>query len=74
MDGIVLGDTLDSFRQKRLLTAERRAKVELTRFGGTPFHLRRRCHRCGRVTDLMRRNSGDRWLIRSDLARLKHRM
>src|SRR6202043_2753098 len=26
MDGIVLGDTLDSFRQKRLLTAERRAK------------------------------------------------
>jgi hypothetical protein len=26
MDGIVLGDTLDSFRQKRFLTAERRAK------------------------------------------------
>src|SRR6476661_3860655 len=33
----------------------------------TPFHLRRRCHRCRRVTDLMRRNSGDRWLIWSDL-------
>jgi len=26
MAGIVLGDTLDSFRQKRFLTAERRAK------------------------------------------------
>src|ERR1700724_1609805 len=26
MDGLVLGDTLDSFRQKRFLTAERRAK------------------------------------------------
>src|SRR5215469_3894984 len=33
----------------------------------TPFHLRRRCHRCRRVTDPMRRNSGDRWLIWSDL-------
>jgi hypothetical protein len=29
----------------------------------TPFHLRRRCHRCRRITDPMRRNSGDRWLI-----------
>ena len=29
----------------------------------TPFHLRRRCHRCRRVTDPMRRRSGDRWLI-----------
>src|SRR5436189_5650037 len=25
----------------------------------TPFHLRRRCHRCRRVTDPIRRNSGD---------------
>ena len=28
----------------------------------TPIHLRRRCHQCRRVSDLMRRNSGDRWL------------
>src|ERR1700738_4492140 len=33
----------------------------------TPFQLRRRCHRCRRVTDPMRRNSGDRWLLWSDL-------
>jgi DNA invertase Pin-like site-specific DNA recombinase len=33
----------------------------------TPFHLRRRCHRCRRVTDPIRRNSGDRWLIWSDV-------
>src|SRR5580700_2012667 len=41
--------------------------VELTRFGGHLSTLRRRCHRCRRVTDPMRRNSGDRWLIWSDL-------
>src|ERR1700730_11788888 len=33
----------------------------------TPLHLRRGCHRCRRVTDPMRRNSGDRWLLWSDL-------
>src|ERR1700732_470646 len=39
----------------------------------TPFHLRRRCHRCRRVTDPMRRNSGDRWLIWSDLGEHQRR-
>jgi len=39
----------------------------------TPFHLRRRCHRCRRVTDPMRRNSGDRWLIWSDLGEHRKR-
>ena len=32
----------------------------------TPFHLRRRCHQCRRVTDPMHRNSGVRWLTWSD--------
>jgi len=49
------------------------------RYGGvdpvwwTPFHLRRRCHRCRRVTDPMRRSSGDRWLIWSDLGEHRRR-
>ena len=39
----------------------------------TPIHLRRRCHQCRRVTDLMRRNSGDRWLIWSARGELPRR-
>src|SRR4029077_12769013 len=50
-----------------LLDVDPTRLLELTRFGGHLSTLRRRCHRCRRVTDPMRRNSGDRWLIWSDL-------
>src|ERR1700745_434687 len=63
MDGIVLGDTQDSFRQKCFLTAERRAKgSEVARLrrvldyvpaSGRPMRLA-----CRRVTEGPRTRSG----------------
>src|SRR5205085_7600792 len=68
-----LPDTAYGLNQLRYDLRKLKAHALLRRDGGvdpvrwTPFHLRRRCHRCRRVTDPIRRNSGDRWLIWSDV-------
>src|ERR1700730_9011074 len=68
----VVGEVAPHHRaQMAMLVAERPVAVFPTPgvdpVWWTPFQLRRRCHRCRRVTDPMRRDSGDRWLLWSDL-------
>jgi molecular chaperone DnaK len=63
MDGIVLGDTIDSFRQKRFVTAERRAKgselaaVSAVLLTTLPPRVARWGQACRRVTEGRRNRS-----------------
>src|SRR6516162_2491159 len=57
--------------QTRVVPAAQQFGVDPVRW--TPFPLRRRCHQWRRVTDPMHRNSGDRWLIWSDLGAPRRR-
>jgi hypothetical protein len=55
----MVGDIIADSRATSPESAPRRSSTGVDPVRWTPFHLRRRCHQCRRVTDPMHRNSFD---------------